>query len=87
MTKNEQIMNIPKNLFPEGFTYRPYVLAEALYNAGYRKVERGEWILEREPDGTPHRFHCSLCDYDAFNVATNFCPNCGADMRKEDEWK
>ena len=43
-------MNIPARLFPEGFTYRPYVLAEALYNAGYRK--QGEWIsvAERLPE-------------------------------------
>ncbi len=48
---------------------------------------KGEWILEREPDGTPYCFHCSVCDKDFHHIgiktAYDFCPNCGADMRKE----
>ena len=47
----------------------------------------GRWILEREPDGTPYCFHCSVCDNDFHHIgimtATDYCPNCGARMDKE----
>ena len=49
--------------------------------------KRGEWLLERDPDGKPYCFHCSVCDgdfhYIGISVAYKFCPNCGADMRGE----
>ena len=48
----------------------------------------GEWIESKERKG---RFYCSECvQEDAagkwrelFDYKYNFCPNCGADMRKE----
>lgn len=50
---------------------------------------RGEWIAEKEMFRTPFalNYHCSKCGEP--NNQTNFCPNCGADMRKESEnkWK
>lgn len=53
--------------------------------AGYRKQSEGEWLLEREPNGKPYCFHCSVCDGDfhhiGIRVATKFCPNCGAKMK------
>ena len=53
------------------------------------EVRHGRWILEREPDGTPYCFHCSVCDddfrYIGIMAATDYCPNCGARMDKEDE--
>jgi len=49
----------------------------------------GEWLLDKEKDET----HCSVCGANALLVAvgvdvgleeySNFCPNCGADMRGE----
>lgn len=63
--------------------------AEALFDAGFRKQEKkdvghGEWLLEKEPDGTPYCFHCSVCDPDFSHIgiksATDYCPNCGAEM-------
>lgn len=60
-------------------------VAHQLYEAGYRKQSEGEWILEKEPDGTPYCFHCSVCDGDfhhiGIRVATAYCPNCGAKMK------
>lgn len=53
--------------------------------AGYRKVERGEWV-EKTHDwdfGDYVDFTCSLCGSREQNKR-NFCPECGADMRKED---
>lgn len=52
-------------------------------------VAPGRWILEREPNGRPYCFHCSVCDGDFHYIgiisATDFCPNCGAKMDLEDE--
>ena len=40
--------------------------------------ESGEWV----DDGDPLTFTCSKCGYSvARHNNTNFCPNCGADMR------
>lgn len=55
---------------------------------GYRKVERGEWEKRRTECLRISYYKCSVCGYevhDLSNGETNFCPNCGADMRKEIE--
>ena len=67
------------------------IMAEIHYMpaADVAPVQHGRWILEREPDGTPYCFHCSVCDNDFQRIgimaATDYCPNCGARMGKEDE--
>lgn len=47
-------------------------------------LRHGKWILEREPNGKPYCFHCSVCDddfhYIGITVAYDYCPNCGAKM-------
>ena len=56
--------------------------------ADVRENVRGEWTTKRtcEHDG---ELYCSNCGCDAptegdyRQVKTNFCPNCGADMRNE----
>lgn len=60
--------------------------------ADVAEVKRGEWLLEREPNGKPYCFHCSVCDDDFHHIGitstTDYCPNCGAkmdDKRKEDD--
>lgn len=51
------------------------------------QVSHGKWILEREPNGRPYCFHCSVCDGDFHHIgiksATKYCPNCGAKMDLE----
>ena len=53
-------------------------------SADVAPVRHGRWILEREPDGKPYCFHCSVCDddfhYIGITVAYDYCPNCGAKM-------
>lgn len=56
------------------------------------ETKHGEWILEREPNGKPFCFHCSICDNDfhyiGIKTAYNYCPHCGAKMdgeRKDEE--
>lgn len=52
-------------------------------------VVHGRWILEREPNGKPYCFHCSVCDGDFHHIgiksATKYCPNCGSRMDLEVE--
>lgn len=62
----------------------PKASAERLYNAGYRKQVKGEWV---EIEFTVHCeddvgvcYRCSECEgYNDSEV--NFCPNCGAKMK------
>lgn len=55
--------------------------------ADVAEVKHGKWLLEREPDGKPYCFHCSVCDADFGRIsivsATPFCPWCGAKMDLE----
>ena len=75
------------NICDTGCEYR--ILAEALYNAGYRKQSEGEW--RDLPDSGNGWFqngqrifpkHCSICG-EIYSYASkyNFCPNCGAKMK------
>ena len=51
---------------------------EKMPTADVRENVRGEWIDAQYPFSK-----CSVCDcyFDTANNETNFCPNCGADMR------
>jgi len=50
--------------------------------ADVRENVRGEWVYHTEPlAGLPYgHYTCSLCDEMSWDES-NFCPNCGADMR------
>lgn len=89
MTMNEQIEKMAKTLCGEqecgcddcnsceGCIY--WTEASELYAKGYRKVERGEWIV----DGLANP-KCSRCR--SYNpTKAKYCPECGADMRGEGE--
>lgn len=44
----------------------------------------GEWIInEPEESGFGTIYECPCCKYEVDCVPTNYCPNCGADMRGE----
>ena len=43
---------------------------------------RGRWIEKPHVHGVAY---CSLCDYELHTNDTNFCPNCGAKMDKEED--
>lgn len=67
------------------------VMAESLYNAGYRKQKEGEWIGQADgyADGelVYDVWYCSECNHciddgtDDAGLLPNYCPNCGAHMR------
>jgi DNA-directed RNA polymerase subunit RPC12/RpoP len=59
-------------------------VCETLYNAGYRKQSVGKWV---EP--AYGELKCSECGIvqEDYPHRYNYCPNCGAKMRKEDKGK
>ena len=50
--------------------------------ADFRPVVRGEWTLFGRRGIYGVMYECSAC-HAKYDGITNFCPNCGADMRKE----
>lgn len=59
---------------------------EQFQSADVRQVVRGKWIVDSIASNI---FSCSVCGQDApveptggTEYKSNFCPNCGADMRK-----
>ena len=56
----------------------------AIPAADVKPVVHGEWIeLGKYIDG--YNWRCSVCKRES-TMAINFCPNCGADMRKEKKY-
>lgn len=52
-------------------------------------VKQGEWkriSMDKYIRHASHFYRCSVCGEDTIGE-TNFCPNCGADMRKEGDEK
>ena len=69
-----------------GDTHCVACLANALYNAGYRKQSEGEWIAKTDYAG--YGYYCSNCN--AVFIGENaewiakehhYCPKCGAKMK------
>ena len=58
-------------------------MVEGIPPADIRPVVYGEWETKKTMIRTPSakNYVCSVCGEEGFN--TNFRPNCGADMRKE----
>lgn len=54
--------------------------------ADVRSVVRGKWKLDSDP-GEPWRYVCNICGEKTKDTVmgkprANYCPSCGADMRK-----
>ena len=49
--------------------------------------KRGEWILKTDEVLDIDFYACSECEYEPYRKMdiSNFCPNCGADMREQTE--
>ena len=61
---------------------------EDIENAPTIDRPQGEWIMSKpEEDGFGAVFQCSRCSCEVDCVPTNFCPNCGARMKGEDNGK
>ena len=89
MSKEKQIEGIIEAMGKSCASCFGYGEAELIYNAGYRKQSEGEWIATGifELDNIYSGWKCSVCGYIFCWNKTNYCPNCGARMRKEDEGK
>lgn len=63
-----------------------FVEAESLYNAGYRKQSKGEWVAKETMIRTPsaRNYTCSVCGCESTRTTT-YCPNCGAKMKGGEE--
>ena len=46
----------------------------------YAERPQGEWQTRTDDDGVTYHFYCSCCGREV-QVITDYCPNCGADMR------
>lgn len=59
-----------------------YEIQDVLENLPSAQPERktGKWVEKLNVYGVAY---CSLCGYELHTNDTNFCPNCGADMRGE----
>ena len=74
---------------PNGDTAIPIIDIEHAPTVEERK--KGEWEsfircfqTTYHSADTQRLFECSVCRYNT-NITTRFCPNCGADMRGEEE--
>ena len=92
MSEKKQIEEIRKDIFAAFGGYAKWEedwqsLAEAVYNAGYRKQRVGVWVwkMKIEPQAQ-NRLYCSVCDEEClaknnYYVKSNYCHNCGARMK------
>ena len=55
-------------------------IAEALYNAGYRKQKEGDWNINGTDGNIIENWRCSACNGVSLKNS-NYCPNCGAKMK------
>ena len=72
-----------KELCPYRFTgCQEYANLLTLRTADVKPVVRGKWMPHKTKTGK-NWWKCSACDYVSEHKRNyNYCPNCGADMRK-----
>lgn len=80
MSEEKQIEEMARDIEQTGMldSYsRCEIVAEDLYNAGYRKQSEGEWRKDKNART------CSECGFQYWARAGFFgyCPNCGAKMK------
>lgn len=86
MSRDKKIEELTAELIKTNSYGTLNAVAEALYNAGYRKQIEGEWekrtfiIFDSEKVG----YTCSECNT-TWDTETKFCPNCGARMKGENK--
>lgn len=73
------VLTIVGKLFSEEFDIKQEI--QKIPSADVAEVRHGKWI---KPTSDPYTMlaKCSVCGFD-LGFITNFCANCGADMRGE----
>lgn len=80
MTRQEAIINLKlsQNRIG-GMKKEEWVALQMAIEALESERQKGEWML------VDHLWQCDQCQYrQNKSKPTNFCPNCGADMREND---
>lgn len=82
--KREKFLNDDKYIdeeLPGGYEHKTIrECIDEMPSADVRENKHGEW----KPERTRFGFYCNKCKMYSY-WATNFCPNCGADMRERKE--
>lgn len=69
-----------------GDCHKSREVAEALYNAGYRKQSEGEWIYPTNEFNLPKCSVCGMTSHDAtYAQRQYYCSHCGAKMKGGEE--
>ncbi len=55
------------------------------YEQGKKDARKKGWWVCLEPE--IGYFACTVCDHRILRAKCNYCPNCGADMRGEEDGK
>lgn len=93
-TNREKLINWIRNTYVSNsyYTYKATmdetadaVIADMLIDNGVVMREKGEWIEGKKETlfRKQGNYICSNCESHTGIVKFNFCPNCGADMRKD----
>ncbi|MBR4450929.1 MAG: hypothetical protein IKS39_03750 [Clostridia bacterium] len=82
MTRNPFTGRITEDLIGER-KYVTYAEIDEMPAADVVEVKHGEWRCP-DPKKHPTANYCTECGYMSL-IRTNFCPNCGADMRERKE--
>lgn len=90
MTDREKLIELLEDFFES--TFQPFIInsiADFLIANGVTIQEKGEW----EAIGRDRGYVCSNCgsrcllNYESDWHESKFCPHCGADMRKSDNYE
>lgn len=72
-----EILSVP--IYPHELVDPTEVVADYLIANGVTIQKHGRWDMKDTAYG------CSLCGHGMFHPWSNYCPNCGAKMREEEE--
>lgn len=88
MTDRERLIEIiRKPILPHELVDPIEAVADYLLSNGVVVRDKGEWVAQTPEDDkycwSP--FKCNKCNMPGGKNRTNFCPNCGADLRRKND--